>query len=51
MFPIIPYERILKTTIEYNNPTILDSDPKRVTKNIWGNGLNAETPLFIGGTK
>jgi hypothetical protein len=47
MFPIIPYERTLETTIEYNNPTILDSDPKRVTKNIWGNGLNAETPLFI----
>lgn len=51
MFPIIPYERILKTTIEYNNPTILDSDPKRVTREYWGNGINAGTPLFIGELK
>lgn len=51
MFPIIPYERTLETTIEYNNPTILDSDPKRITKKYWGNGVKAETPLFIGELK
>lgn len=35
----------------HNDPTVSKIDPKRVTREYWGNGVNAETPLFIKGMK